>query len=154
MANKWIEFVKKYSLDHNMKYSECLKDVKCKAEYQKVKVVGKGYKEVVDLVSEQSKPVIKSLLKKGVNSTSEYLNKKIDGAGKKRVVGKGLFGDVLGTVGGLSGAYLTAGNPIAGTVGSFAGSKIGNSLDSVFGSGKVKRDNNVAYITGGSLYPG
>ena len=35
MANKWIEHVKKYAKDHKMKYSEALKDSKCKSEYKK-----------------------------------------------------------------------------------------------------------------------
>ena len=29
----WIEFVKKYSADNNMKYGQCLKDPKCKEQY-------------------------------------------------------------------------------------------------------------------------
>ena len=35
MANKWIDHVKKYAKDHNMKYMEALKDPKCKAAYKK-----------------------------------------------------------------------------------------------------------------------
>jgi hypothetical protein len=35
--SKWIEHVKAYSKKHNMKYSECLKDEKCKSEYHKLK---------------------------------------------------------------------------------------------------------------------
>ena len=29
----WIEFVKKYSADNNLKYGQCLKDPKCKEQY-------------------------------------------------------------------------------------------------------------------------
>ena len=29
----WIDFVKSYSAKHNIKYSHCLKDPKCKEEY-------------------------------------------------------------------------------------------------------------------------
>ena len=154
MANKWIEYVKAYSLKHNMKYNDCLKDVNCKAEYQKVKVVkGKGYKEVIDVVKSQAKPVIKSLLKKGVESSGEYLSSKIDGMGKKKRVikGKGLFSDIGGALGGLGSTFLTA-NPIAGMVGSAVGNKLGQELDNVIGSGK--KVNSVAYISGGSMYPG
>jgi hypothetical protein len=33
----WIDHVKKYARDNNMKYSEALKNEKCKQEYHNVK---------------------------------------------------------------------------------------------------------------------
>lgn len=36
MASAWIEHVKKYAQEHNMKYGDCLKDPKCKSSYKKV----------------------------------------------------------------------------------------------------------------------
>jgi hypothetical protein len=35
MASAWIEHVKKYAKDNNMKYNEALKDAKCKSSYKK-----------------------------------------------------------------------------------------------------------------------
>jgi hypothetical protein len=37
MASAWIEHVKKFAKDNNMKYSEALKDSKCKESYKKTK---------------------------------------------------------------------------------------------------------------------
>lgn len=37
MANKWIEHVKKFAKDNKMKYTEALKDPKCKSSYSKLK---------------------------------------------------------------------------------------------------------------------
>jgi len=34
-SSKWIDHVKAYAKKHNMKYSECLKDAKCKSSYKK-----------------------------------------------------------------------------------------------------------------------
>jgi hypothetical protein len=34
-SSRWIDHVKAYSKKHNMKYSECLKDAKCKSSYKK-----------------------------------------------------------------------------------------------------------------------
>ncbi len=42
MANAWIEFVKKWAKDKDMKYSEALKSPKLRAAYNKSK--GKGGK--------------------------------------------------------------------------------------------------------------
>jgi hypothetical protein len=35
MPSAWIEHVKKFAKDHNMKYGEALKDAKCKSSYKK-----------------------------------------------------------------------------------------------------------------------
>ena len=35
--NPWIVHVKQYAAKHNMKYTDALKDAKCKSEYQKSK---------------------------------------------------------------------------------------------------------------------
>lgn len=36
MASKWIKHVKKHAKDNNIKYSEALKDPKCKESYKKI----------------------------------------------------------------------------------------------------------------------
>ena len=37
MASAWIDHVKKYAKENNMKYSEALKDKKCKDAYHNAK---------------------------------------------------------------------------------------------------------------------
>jgi hypothetical protein len=54
MANKWIEYVKAYAKKNNMKYSEALKDPKCKAGYKK----GEGLFDVVKSVGKAVAPVL------------------------------------------------------------------------------------------------
>ena len=140
-VNSWVTFVKKYAADNNMKYNEAMKDEKCKAAYKK----GAGYTDIL-------KSVAKSGAKKTVEYGADYLNKKIDGLGNKKKLGKGLFGDVGSALGGLGSTFLTA-NPIAGVVGSYAGKSIGNQLDGVLGTGKPKKNReSVVYMSGGSLY--
>jgi hypothetical protein len=54
MANSWIEYVKAYAKKNNMKYSEALKDPKCKAGYKK----GEGLFDVVKSVGKAVAPVL------------------------------------------------------------------------------------------------
>lgn len=35
MANPWIEHVKKYAKNNGLKYTDALKDAKCKSSYKK-----------------------------------------------------------------------------------------------------------------------
>ena len=41
MASSWIDHVKMYAKEHNMKYSDALKDSKCKSSYKKVSATKK-----------------------------------------------------------------------------------------------------------------
>ncbi len=70
MANKWIEYVKAYAKKNNMKYSEALKDPKCKAGYKK----GEGIFDVLKEVGKAVAPV-------AIDLASNYAKKKISGSG-------------------------------------------------------------------------
>jgi len=70
MANKWIEYVKAYAKKHNMKYSEALKDPKCKAGYKS----GEGVFDVLKSVGQAVAPV-------AIDLASQYAKKKISGSG-------------------------------------------------------------------------
>ena len=70
MANKWIEYVKSYAKKHNMKYSEALKDPKCKAGYKS----GEGVFDVLKSVGKAVAPV-------AIDLASDYAKKKISGSG-------------------------------------------------------------------------
>ena len=101
MANKWVEHVKNYSKLHNKKYSESLKDPKCKNEYQKMKggglypssLPGKGTvkniakkikDKAIDKVIDTTKELIKSKTDKVLvgMGTVKKMNKKMNGKGK------------------------------------------------------------------------
>jgi hypothetical protein len=70
MANKWIEYVKAYAKKNNMKYSEALKDPKCKAGY-------KGGEGIFDVLKEVGKAVAPV----AIDLASNYAKKKISGKG-------------------------------------------------------------------------
>jgi len=70
MANKWIEYVKAYAKKNNMKYSEALKDPKCKAGYKS----GEGVFDVLKSVGKAVAPV-------AIDLASQYAKKKISGSG-------------------------------------------------------------------------
>jgi hypothetical protein len=70
MANKWIEYVKSYAKKNNMKYSEALKDPKCKAGYKS----GEGVFDVLKSVGQAVAPV-------AIDLASQYAKKKISGSG-------------------------------------------------------------------------
>jgi hypothetical protein len=70
MANKWIEYVKAYAKKNNMKYSEALKDPKCKAGYKS----GEGIFDVLKEVGKAVAPV-------AIDLASNYAKKKISGSG-------------------------------------------------------------------------
>jgi hypothetical protein len=70
MANKWIEYVKAYAKKNNMKYSEALKDPKCKAGY----TGGEGIFDVLKEVGKAVAPV-------AIDLASNYAKKKISGKG-------------------------------------------------------------------------
>ena len=70
MANKWIEYVKAYAKKNNMKYSEALKDPKCKAGYKS----GEGIFDVLKEVGKAVAPV-------AIDLASNYAKKKISGKG-------------------------------------------------------------------------
>jgi len=70
MANKWIEYVKAYAKKNNMKYSEALKDPKCKAGYKG----GEGFMDVLKEVGKAVAPV-------AIDLASNYAKKKISGKG-------------------------------------------------------------------------
>ena len=100
MANKWVEHVKNYSKLHNKKYSESLKDPKCKNEYQKMKgsglypssLQGKGTvkniakkikDKAIDKVIDTTKELIKSKTDKVLGmGVVKKMNKKMNGKGK------------------------------------------------------------------------
>ena len=85
MTNNWINHVKQYSKNNNMKYNEAMKDPQCKASYKKK---GKGIMDDgLNYVKNEGKKYLKNkareLLDKGTNLIKDnYLN-----AG-------GLFGDI------------------------------------------------------------
>jgi hypothetical protein len=66
MANKWITFVKNYAKEHNMKYSDCLKNGKCKAAYKK----GEGFSDLVKTAVNSN--IGKAVFNKGVEMGSDY----------------------------------------------------------------------------------
>lgn len=70
MANKWIEYVKAYAKKNNMKYSEALKDPKCKAGY-------KGGEGIFDVLKEVGKAVAPV----AIDLASNYAKKKLSGGG-------------------------------------------------------------------------
>ena len=70
MANNWINYVKAYAKKHNIKYSEALKDPKCKAGYKK----GEGLFDVLKSVGQAVAPV-------AIDLASDYAKKKVSGGG-------------------------------------------------------------------------
>lgn len=108
MANKWIEHVKNYSKLHNKKYSESLKDPKCKEEYQKMKggglypssLPGKG--TVKGTVKNIAKNVKDKAIDKVIDTTKELIKSKTDkvlGMGvvkkqNKKMNGKGKLSEI------------------------------------------------------------
>lgn len=93
--NKWVDFVKNYSKEHNMKYNEVLKSPKAKEEYHKIKnQKGSG---IVDSVKSVVKDKVKSKVKEIVNDKINNVIDNVVGSGilkKKKQTGKGKLNDI------------------------------------------------------------
>lgn len=85
MPNKWINHVKRYAQEHNMKYNEALKDMKCKNSYKQH--YGSGImEEGMNYVKNEGKKLVKNEAKKLVDRGADLI--------KNKVIGNGLFGDI------------------------------------------------------------
>jgi len=92
MANKWIEFVKKYSRDNNIKYNEALKDINCKNSY---KQMGSGIiDDGINYVKNEGKKMIKKGAKNLVDKGAELI--------KNNIIGDGIFGDIGKSISGYA----------------------------------------------------
>lgn len=134
MANKWINHVKKYAAEHNMKYMDCLKSAECKSSYKS----GSG---MVDDVKKMAVSGAKKLLKKGIDAGADKL-KEVVGEGVKKRRGKGILGNVLKTVGNAALDMAPVPNVVRDV-----GKHIGNYAVDKSGLGIIKRK------TGKALYP-
>lgn len=88
MPNKWINHVKRYAQEHNMKYNEALKDINCKELYDKNKdYYGNGIMEDgLNYVKNEGKKMVKNEAKKLVDKGADLI--------KNKVIGNGIFGDI------------------------------------------------------------
>tara|TARA_R110002072_G_scaffold41120_2_gene115941 strand:- start:854 stop:1105 length:252 start_codon:yes stop_codon:yes gene_type:complete len=65
MANSWITFLKKWSKDNKVKYSDAIKDPKARAAYDKSKGTSKGKKGAVKTTGKDKDMELDDSTKKG-----------------------------------------------------------------------------------------
>jgi len=103
MVNKWVEHVKNFSKQHNMKYNDALKDMNCKSSYVK----GSGImNDGLNYVKNEGKKLVKNEAKKLVDKGANFIKNEVigDGVGgltSSKKMGSGIFGDIGKTVSGF-----------------------------------------------------
>tara|TARA_R110002072_G_C7792160_1_gene520950 strand:- start:597 stop:842 length:246 start_codon:yes stop_codon:yes gene_type:complete len=65
MANSWITFIKKWSVDNKVKYNDAIKSPKAKAAYNKSKGTSKGRKGAVKTTGKGKDVELDDTTKKG-----------------------------------------------------------------------------------------
>lgn len=90
MANKWINHVKEYAKQHNLKYNDALKDTNCKSSYKK----GSG---IIDTIKNEGKKIVKREAKNLIDQGSNFIKNEVIGdgiSGLNKKSGKGIIGDI------------------------------------------------------------
>ncbi len=92
MPNKWITYVKQYAKMNNMKYNDAMKSAECRSSYKNDLKKGEGIVEdSINTIKAEGKRLIKNKARSLIDDGATLI--------KDKYIGKGIFGDVLKTVG-------------------------------------------------------
>ena len=95
MANKWIQHVKQYSKNNNIKYNDALKDPNCKSSYKKgMGIMENGMNYLKNEGKKYLKSKVKNLVDTGADMIKDTIGNGLSRNGKMQKKGNGLFGDI------------------------------------------------------------
>lgn len=96
MVNKWINHVKRFADENNIKYNQALKDVKCKQLYKTNRdhYGGGIMDDGLNYIKNEGKKMIKKGAKNLVDKGADLI--------KNQMIGDGIFGDIGKSISGFA----------------------------------------------------